>query len=123
MREPAERLRDMLEAVARIDRYAGRGRAAFDADELVQTYVVHHLQILCEAAYKLPADFCAARPAVPWAKIRGMRHILVHDYFRVDLEVVWNVVQNELPALRRELEAVLASLPPAARMEGGGDGE
>jgi len=110
MRDPAERLRDMLEAIARIDRYAARGRAAFDADELIQTFIVHHLLILCEAAYKLPADFCSAHPTVPWTQIQGMRHILVHDYFRVDLDIVWNVVANDLPGLKGQLETILQGL-------------
>ncbi len=120
MRDPHERVRDMIRAIGNIDRRAGRGRAGFDTDELVQTFVVYHLQTMSEAAYKMPAEFCAAWPGVPWAKIQGMRHILVHDYYRIDLDIVWNVVENELPGLRAGLDAILRAVAPA---EGGGDGE
>ena len=110
MRSPTERVRDMLEAISRIERYAVRGRQVFDADELIQTFVLHNLQILCEAAYKLPDDLLSAHPEVPWDKMQGMRHILVHDYFRMDPEIVWNVVQNDLPRLKAQLEAILGAM-------------
>lgn len=112
MRDATERVRDMLEAIARVERYASRGRGDFDSDELVQTYILHHLQIVCEAAYKLPPDFCAAHGSVPWAKIQGMRHILVHDYFQINLAIVWDVVSKELPILKPQLEAILKLLAP-----------
>ena len=94
----------MLEAIYRIEKYASQGRKAFDTDELIQTYILHHLQILGEAAYKVPSDFRKKHPAVPWDSIQGMRHILVHDYFQVDLEVVWGVVARDLPDLKRKLQ-------------------
>jgi len=98
----------MLEAIQRIEKYAQRGRRDFDADELVQTFIVHHLQILGEAATKLPAEFRDRYPAIPWSKILGMRHVLVHDYFRVDLAIVWAVVEHELSPLRTQLESILS---------------
>lgn len=70
----------------------------------LQTYVVHNLQILGEAAYKLPVEYRQQHPQIPWAKIMGMRHILVHDYFQIDLEIVWAVVERELPALKEKLQ-------------------
>lgn len=88
MRSPRERVLDMLEAVNRIEKYAARGRQAFEADELIQTYLPHYLQVLGEAAFKLPADFHKEHPAIPWSRLRGMRRILMHDYFRIDPDVV-----------------------------------
>jgi uncharacterized protein with HEPN domain len=79
----------MLEAIERIDRYAEKGREAFEKDELIQNWFVHHLQIVGEAAAKLGRRFHEDHPELPWAQIVGMRNVLVHDYFGVDLEEVW----------------------------------
>jgi uncharacterized protein with HEPN domain len=107
VRKPEERLLDMLEALLRIEKYATRGRHAFASDELIQTYVVHNLQIFGEAACKVSLEFQQLHPEIPWAKITGMRHILVHDYFQIDLEIVWAVVEKELPVLKEKLQALV----------------
>lgn len=107
MRKPEERLLDMLEALQRIEKYAVRGRRAFVDDELIQTYVVHNLQIFGEAAFKLSTEYRQQHPEIPWAKIMGMRHILVHDYFQIDLEIVWAVVEKELPVLKEKLQELV----------------
>ncbi len=111
MRSPRDRVLDMLEAIHRIEKYAARGRQAFETDELIQTYLLHHLQVLGEAAFKLPPDFQEAHPSIPWSRLRGMRHILVHDYFRIDPDVLWAVVEKDLPELKRALQALLMQLP------------
>ncbi len=90
-----------------------RGRQAFEADELIQSWIVRHLQIIGEAARALPEAVRAQAPAVPWAKIIGMRHILVHDYFGIDTAVVWEVVERDLPELRRQIEDLLATMREA----------
>ena len=110
MRTPRERIQDMLEAINRIEQYAPRGRQAFETDELIQTYLLHYLQVLGEAACKLPPDFQEQHPAIPWSRLRGMRHILVHDYFRIDPDVVWAAVETDLPDLKRALLALLDEL-------------
>ena len=68
MRDARERLRDIQEAVARIERYAVQGRAAFDRDELIQTWIVHHLQVIGEAATALPADVRDRAATIPWPR-------------------------------------------------------
>ena len=110
MRDPKERLRDILEAIARIDQYAAQGRAAFEREELIQVWVVHHLQIIGEAAAQLGPDFHAAHPDVPWAKIVAMRNVLVHEYFGVDLNELWNLVERDLKAVKGTVERLLAKL-------------
>jgi uncharacterized protein with HEPN domain len=69
MRNPTERLRDILDAIANIERYSVRGRGAFEQDELVRTWILYHLQIIGEAAAQLGRVFHAAHPEVPWAQI------------------------------------------------------
>lgn len=109
MRDDRERLRDMLEAVDRIQGETGRGRAVFEGSELVRVWVIHHLQILGEAAMRVSEPLRLTHPEVPWAKIIGMRHILVHGYFQTDLDIVWQAVEQDLPALKAQLTAMLAS--------------
>jgi uncharacterized protein with HEPN domain len=65
MRDDRERILDMLEAIENIERYSGKGQAAFDSDELIQTWVVHHIEIIGEAASKLGAGFRTAHSEVP----------------------------------------------------------
>jgi len=109
VRRDEQRLHDILEAIEKIDRYAREGRAAFDEDERTQVWIVHYIQIIGEAARALPGDLLARYPQIPWSLIIGMRHILVHDYFGIDLDEVWTVVERDLPRLRREVQAVLES--------------
>lgn len=110
MRDPRERLRDILEAIERIERYTSQGRDVFLRDELIQTWVIRHLQIIGEAARGIPPDVRAKAVEIPWPKITGMRHILVHDYFGIDLQLVWNVVDDELVTLRDGVRRLLAAM-------------
>lgn len=111
MREPEERLRDILEAIERIERYAARGRPAFEKDELIQNWYVRHLQLIGEAARGLPAEFRQGVPGVPWDKVIGMRHVLVHDYFGIDLNLIWDAVEKDIPALKNEIVKLLPLAP------------
>ncbi len=86
------------------------GRDRFTTDELVRIYIVHYLQVLGEAANKLGADLRSRHPEVPWPRILGMRHIIVHDYFRVAYDIVWGVVEEELLVLKPALQAILNAL-------------
>lgn len=110
MRDPKERLRDILDAIANIERYAGRGKQAFEDDELIQNWFVRHLQIIGEAAYALPKELRDQQADIPWSEIIGMRHILVHDYFVIDIDIVWDAVEGDLPDLKGKIEGMLRAL-------------
>lgn len=103
MRDDRERFRDILDAIDRIERHSSRGRGVFDEDELVQVWIVHHLAIIGEAAAKLSESMRRAMADVPWPEIIGMRNILVHEYFGVDRDIVWAVVEKDLPPLRHAI--------------------
>lgn len=110
MRSERERRLDILEAIERIEKYAEEGKDAFEADELIQTWIVHHITIIGEACRSLPDDFQATYANVPWADIVGMRNILVHHYFGIDTDAVWLVVEKDLPALKLNIHAILKKL-------------
>jgi len=107
MRDDRVRLEDILEAIKRVERYAKRGRKAFQTDELLQTWVIHHIQIIGEATCKLSESLRKTHTEVPWPQIIKMRHVLVHDYFGIDLEEVWAAVEHDLPDLKRKVKAIL----------------
>lgn len=109
MRDDRERLRDILEAIERIEKYAVRGRAALENEDLLQTWVVHHLMIVGEACRALSGDFRTKYPDEVWVLAAGLRNVIVHEYFGVDLEVVWRVIEVDLPALKQRVQQVLAA--------------
>ena len=82
----------------------------FFADELVQIWMVHHIQIIGEAAGQLGRGFHDAHPEVPWPQIVAMRNLLVHAYFGIDLDEVWKTLERDIPALKAEVERLLG--PP-----------
>lgn len=110
MRDERLCLQDILWAIGQIDKYASQGRAVFDRDELVQTWIVHHLQIIGEAASNVTDELQERHPEIPWPQIIAMRNILVHDYFGVDLEEVWSAVERDLPDLKHKVKAILQEL-------------
>lgn len=110
MKTDEGRLQDILDAIGKIEEYANRGRATFENEELIQVWCVHDLQIIGEAAHKVSAETREKHAEIPWAKIIGMRHVLVHDYFGIDLDIVWEVVDRDLPDLERKVRATLRSM-------------
>lgn len=110
MRDPKERLRDLLEAIEGIERYASRGRQAFEQDELIQVWIIHHLQIIGEGATRLGQEFHNAHPDLPWPQIVAMRNILVHEYFGIDFNEIWNIVERDLPDLKLKINTILEQI-------------
>jgi uncharacterized protein with HEPN domain len=100
----------MFEAIEHIERYASQGRDTFERDELIQNWIVRHLQIIGEAARATPQEVRERATNVPGSKIIGMRHILVHDYFQIDTDIVWDVVEQDLAGLKQALRGLLDEL-------------
>ena len=86
---------------------AGTTRDAFDADDNLQLALTHLIQTMGEAARKVSPDFQAGHPTIPWDKIIGMRHKVVHDYMHVNYDIVWDVVTVDLPPLEIELAKIV----------------
>ena len=108
MRSDADRLQDVLEAITRIETQAARGKDAFYRDELLQTWILHHLLIIGEACRALSKEFRSTHPHEVWADAAGLRNVIVHHYFGIDHEVVWGVVERDLPVLKRLVQSALA---------------
>ena len=115
MRDPKERLRDILEAIAAIERHLNRDKVAFERDEMLQTWFLRHLQIIGEAVRALPDDVRALAPEIPWPEIIGMRNVLVHGYFAIDTDIVWDAANRDVPALKPALERLLRTLEEQGR--------
>lgn len=111
-RDDAARLRDILTAIENVEKYQARGRDAFLLDELVQTWMVHHIEIIGESTGRMTESFRAAHPEVPWRSIVAMRNVLIHEYFGIDHDQVWAVVENDLPVLKKRLGAILSEISP-----------
>lgn len=103
MRDEIERLNDILEAIGKIEKYVSKGRKAFDDDELLQVWVIFHLQIIGEASNKLSASIREKYSDIPWPEIISMRNLIVHAYFGIDLEEIWATVINDMPKLKKRL--------------------
>ena len=102
------RIEDMLEALDRIERYCTDMNAeAFIADDRSVDAVVRNLEIIGEAAHRVPIEVQQRHPHVPWSHMTEMRHILVHEYHSVDAGLIWATVQNDVPGLEAPLRALL----------------
>ena len=99
-----EHIRDALDDIAT---YTNVGRAAFFADRMRQDATLRKLEVVGQAVKNLSEDMKSRQPHIPWKQIAGMRDKVIHDYFGVNLEIVWAIVEKELPILA---EAIRASL-------------
>ena len=94
----------ILESISLIETYVGGiSKEGFLASTQTQDAVMRRLEIMGEAVRNLPPEFRDKHPEVPWRQIAGMRDVLIHQYFGVDLELTWTVVKRDLPELKQKL--------------------
>ena len=109
-------LLDILIAARRtLEFTAGKTQEEFARDDLIQNAVMRLVTIIGEAANRVSPDFRAAHPEIPWRDIIGMRHRLVHDYFKVDVARVWDTIRNDLRPLIAALEPLVPPDTPDNR--------
>ena len=104
------RLRHMIEAAeSAIQFMVGRSRADLDTDRMLLFAVVRAIEVVGEAASKLSEEFRAAHPGIPWRAIVGMRNRLIHAYFDIDTQTVWETATQELPPILNQLRELAAA--------------
>lgn len=113
MRRDAVFIADIVLSADKITTYLdGVSRASFDADDLRQDAVIRHLCLIGEAASSVTEETRSRRPDVPWRLIRGMRNMLIHQYFDIDLDIVYNAATADVPPLAAQLLDFLAEIDP-----------
>ena len=113
-RDDSVYLRHILDAIQRIQEYlAGVAYDQFMQSSLLQDGVVRQLEIIGEAASKVPPSFRDGHPGPAWGSMIGMRNRLIHAYFEVDLSIIWDTVQTDLPSLRQEVRHILGEVDEA----------
>ena len=112
-RSAAVAIHDMLQAAETALRYTtGKSREDYEREDLLRHAVERNLEIIGEAARRLPKEFCDQYPEVPWRAIMATRHILAHDYDEVDNDIVWRIITDHVPELVRQLKPLLPPPPP-----------
>jgi uncharacterized protein with HEPN domain len=111
MKDDTVFLRHISEMIRRIEENARDGKDAFMASHTLQDAVLRNLQTMSESTQRLSEDLKATRPDVEWAKIAAFRNVLVHGYLGIDLERIWDIVQNDVPKLKTAIVEMLKGIP------------
>jgi len=100
-KDPAVYVQHIHDCIVRIETYVKDGREAFFRDHKTQDAVIRNLEVIGQAVKDLGTDRLSDKqPAIPWSQIAGARNVLAHQYLGVDLTLVWNIVENDLPTLK-----------------------
>ncbi len=110
-RDPLDRIRDMIDAAEAIGSFVeGLDLEAFRHDRRTVDAILRNIAVLGEAVRAVPAEIRALRPEIPWTDVADMRNVVVHEYFGVDLDILWRTATEEVPALLDQLRALVAQL-------------
>lgn len=108
MRDYRLYLDDILEASKRIEKYTkGAKFEKLLKDTLILDGIVRNLEIIGEAAKNIPVEVRKKYPEIEWKKIAGLRNILAHEYFGIDVEIIWDIIRNEIPVLKIRINSIL----------------
>jgi uncharacterized protein with HEPN domain len=98
------------ECIERVIMYTEEGKDVFFADIKTQDAVMRNLQILAESTQRLSDSLKELHPEVDWRNISGFRNVAVHEYLSIDLKMIWDIVEQDLPVLDEQIEAILREL-------------
>lgn len=102
------RVQDILIAIDNIQRYINQmSFDTFEADEMTSQAVSYNFIVIGEAANNIPVDLQSRYPEIDWRNVCGMRNVIAHEYFQLELETLWDTLQNDLPILKRQLQELL----------------
>lgn len=101
-------LKDILSASNKILKYTkGLSFSAFQKDEIIVDAVARNLEIIGEASKNVPKTFRDKHPQIEWKKIAGLRDILIHEYFGIDLEILWDIIRIKVPELKKSISKII----------------
>lgn len=104
-------IKDILKCIDHVELYTtDLSFNEFSGSFMITEACLYNIQVIGEAVSKIPEDIKADEKQIPWQLIKGMRNRLIHEYFGTDLQLVWNVIKNELPSFRGELQRIYDSL-------------
>lgn len=103
-----ERLEHILDHIAEIEAFTADGEEEFFRSVKTRRAVLYNLLVIGEAVASLPEEVRERHPQVPWRKIIGLRNVLAHIYFSVQLETIWGVVERDMPELKHNIEHILS---------------
>ena len=110
MKDPFIFLEHIFDNLLDIKEFSNKlSKESFEKDKLRQNAIIRSLEVIGEAVKNIPNDFKKKHSTIPWKEIAGMRDKLMHHYFGVDLDLVWNVVKNDVPKLEKGLREILKS--------------
>jgi uncharacterized protein with HEPN domain len=110
-RSPGLLVEDIWESIEKIERYTkGMTEDEFQSDDKTTDAVVRNLEIIGEAAGRLPKDFVDQYSEIDWVKIVGLRNRIVHEYFGVDLQIIWQIIKSDLPGFKASLEGIRSEI-------------
>ena len=102
---------DILESIKKIEKYTkDLDYKKFSENELIIDAVIRNLEVIGEAVKNLPAELKDKYPDLPWRKIAGLRDILIHEYFGLDLSIIWDIVSNKIPELKSVVTKILKNM-------------
>lgn len=107
-REPRFLLDDILESIEAIEEFS-EGMSEYDlkSSRLKQSAITREFEIIGEAVKNLPSQFKEDNPDVPWKEIAGMRDVIIHNYFRVDIDSIWNAIKKDIPVLKEQISQLM----------------
>lgn len=107
-RKPQLYLQDILDSLAKIEEFTKDFTFdQFQSDEKTVEAVVRKLEIIGEAAKNLPNEVVKNHPEIPWSKMKSMRNKVLHEYFGVDVEIVWKTIKEDLPFLKEQINSIV----------------
>lgn len=106
MKDPRVYIIHIRDCISRIEQYTSEGESAFFEDLKTQDAVIRNLEVMCESISLLPEEWKNCHPEMDWSGIVGFRNILAHQYLGLELDSIWDVVQNYLPNLSLAIEAI-----------------
>lgn len=107
MKDDVVYLRHILECIDSIESYVPNGKQDFFSSKLIQDAVIRNLEVVGEATKRISQELRQQHPKLPWREMAGLRDVLIHNYFGVDNDIVWNVVEKEVPILKDQITNIL----------------